>query len=163
MSLFEHDDYQWRETYFVLFEESRRPMTDALVQAVDKEGEGFHVSDVRSDANGRVDSLTIRSPDDYAAMDISYVSGEEVTEQVAELSKEFAGALGSDEEKSALSRLARCTARLDVYHFEQTVRSDLTNDEDSELMDPGALLTILERLAHLCDGVVVDPQSGILL
>ena len=74
MSLFENEQYQWRETYFVLFEASQRPKTDALVKAIDQAGEGFQVSDPRSDEHQLIESLTIRSPDDYAAMDISYLS-----------------------------------------------------------------------------------------
>jgi hypothetical protein len=160
MSLFENEQYQWRETYFVLFEEARRPSAPSLVEALDKTGEGLQVSEVRADSHGLVESLTIRSPDDYAAMDITYVSGEEVTDQVAELTEEYMGA--GETEKSVLARLAKCSARLDVYHFEQRVAPAGEDDEGDELMDPGALLTILDRLATLCDGVVIDPQSGIL-
>jgi len=130
---------------------------------LDRSGERLQVSDVRADSQGRVESLTIRSPDDYSAMDITYVSGEEVTEQVAELSQELSGAGDSVARRSLLARLSKCSGRLDVYHFEQTVGPGSDDEEDADLMDPGALLTILERLANLCDGVVIDPQSGILL
>ena len=162
MSLFENDQFQWRETYFVMFTEARRPSNDALVTALNQLGKGFRISDVISDENGLFESLTVQSPDDYAAMDISYVSGEEVTEQVAELATELQGTTESEEEASMLQRLPDCTARLDVYHFEQTVELG-ADDEGAELMDPGALLTILQCLARLCDGVVIDPQTGILL
>ena len=105
----------------------------------------------------------MRSPDDYAAMDISYVSGEEVTEQVTELANELRETGNSNVEKALLSRLSKCSGRLDIYHFEQTVGLEMDQDDETELMDPGALLTILERLASLCHGVVIDPQTGILL
>ena len=163
MSLFENDQYQWRETYFVLFDEARRPQAVSLVKVLDKAGKGLQVSDVRQDAQGLIESLTVRSPDDYAAMDISYVSGEEVTEQVAELADELQEAGNSDAEKALLSQLLKCSGRLDIYHFEQTVGLETDEDDGAELMDPGALLTILEHLAKLCSGVVIDPQTGILL
>ena len=34
MSLFENDEYRWRETYFVLFHEENRPSADAIVAAL---------------------------------------------------------------------------------------------------------------------------------
>jgi hypothetical protein len=163
MSLFENDQYQWRETYFVLFEEARRPRAETLVEALDRSGGGLQLGEVRADGQGLVESLTIRSPDDYSAMDISYVSGDEVIDQVAELAEELKGAGDSDAERTLLARLAKCSGRLDVYHFEQTVGHGSEDDDGDDLMDPGALLTILDRLATLCDGVVIDPQSGILL
>jgi hypothetical protein len=163
MSLFENDQYQWRETYFVLFDRARRPDAQALAAALEQAGKELEISNVRHDPDGRIESLTVCSPDDYAAMDISYVTGEEVTEQVADLIDELQTTQNSPVEKALLSRLMQCTGRLDVYHFEQTVSNEVETDDATELMDPGALLTILEQLARLCDGVVIDPQTGILL
>ena len=60
-----------------------------------------------------------------------------------------------------LERLPECSARLDIYHFERTVYPEA--DDEDDLMDPGALLSVLQRLAELCEGIPVDPQSGILL
>lgn len=34
MSLFENDEYRWRETYFVLFEEENRPLAKDVQQAL---------------------------------------------------------------------------------------------------------------------------------
>lgn len=164
MSLFENEEYQWRETYFVLFDEARRPKAVSLVKTLEKAGKCLEVSNVREDADGLIESLTVRSPDDYAAMDISYVSGDEVVEQVAELADELQGMGDSPAQQTLLSRLCNCSGRLDIYHFEQTVGAEVEQqDDETELMDPGALLTILDHLATLCSGVVIDPQTGILL
>ena len=81
MSLFENDQYRWRETYFVLFEEKQRPQAKAVQESLSKLGERFRISDVRADSKGRIESLTLLCPYDYAAMDISYVAGEDVLEQ----------------------------------------------------------------------------------
>jgi hypothetical protein len=121
------------------------------------------VSEVQTDRRGLIESLTVRSPDDYSAMDITYVSGDEVTDQAVELAQELTSTGEAGSKQALLARLAKCSARLDVYHFEQTVGPETDDEDDADLMDPGALLTILERLARLCDGLVIDPQSGILL
>ena len=162
MSLFENEQYQWRETCFVLFEASHRPQADDLVGVLMDLGKGVEVSDVRADADGFFESLTIVSHDDYAAMDISYVAGEEVQEQVEELAKELSPLIESADEKRALAMLPECSARLDVYHFERNVQSAAAGAEEPDLMDPGALLSVMERLANLCEGVAVDPQAGFL-
>ena len=54
------------------------------------------------DAQGRLESLTLTSPDDFAAMDISYVTGEEVVEQVEELSRKLMRATLTAEEREKL-------------------------------------------------------------
>ena len=40
MSLFENDEYRWRETYFVLIEEGNRPSGKALQDALVELGPG---------------------------------------------------------------------------------------------------------------------------
>ena len=82
MSLFGNDEFQWRETYFVLFREADRPSADDVVGGLTADDRRFRVSDVRKDDAGRLESLTLMSPDDFAGMDISFVTGEEVIEQV---------------------------------------------------------------------------------
>lgn len=161
MSLFEDDRYAWRETYFVLFPESTRPTAKQVEAALRKVGDEIEISNLRADQDGRLEMLTLTSPDDYAAMDISYVSGEEVREQVVELTTEMQDGPLTAEEKQKLKRLRDCDARFDVYHFEQVVidAPRLEGDEE-EFLDPGALLIVLDHLAEACQGVGVDPQSG---
>lgn len=163
MSLFENDQYQWRETYFVLFEAAHRPSARKVQKALHGLGKRFQISEVCGDESGRFESLTLVSPDDYAAMDVSCVFGEEVTEQLSDLTKDLARNAETEEEKSLLSRLPKCTGRLDVFHFEQHVTDSAEDDERGEFMDPGALLIVLQQLAKLCHGVAVDPQTGTLL
>ena len=93
MSLFENDEFRWRDTYFVLFHEKDRPSADATLQSLQTLGPRYQVQDVRYDEEGRLESLTLLSPDDFAAMDISYISGEEVEEQVQSLSSEMGVAI----------------------------------------------------------------------
>ena len=85
MSLFENDLYQWRETYFVLFPEKSRPQAAAVAAALRRQDPHYEVTEVVADDDGLLESLTLRSPEDSSAMDITFVTGEEVTEQREEL------------------------------------------------------------------------------
>jgi hypothetical protein len=162
MSLFENDFYRWRETYFVLFEERNRPQPKLLEKTLRDLNPRYRIEGQRADDAGGFESLTLYSPDDYAAMDITYTAGEEVREQVQELLKEFRAAPGDKEEQEKLKKLTLCDARFDVYHFEELVPGGGEEDEE-EFLDPGSLLIVLERLARACKGVGVDPQSGVLI
>ncbi len=159
MSLFENDRYRWRETYFVLFQSKNRPTVQQVQSALKKLGNRFEVADLQTDESNQLKSLTLLSPLDYAAMDVTYLSGDEVVEQVSELKAEMKAMTLTPEERVKLDHLTNCDARFDVYHFEQLV----DEDEDDEILDPGGLLIVLECLAGLCDGVCVDPQTGGLL
>jgi hypothetical protein len=160
MSLFENANYQWRETYLVLFESTRRPTAERVKTALEELGRQYEIFNVRSDEGGLFDSLTLVSPDDYAAMDVSYVSGEEVTEQTKELINELKQTAATATEINDLKRITGLDARFDIYHFEEIVTGD---EEDDEFMDPGCLLQVIEELTRLVDGVGLDPASGALL
>jgi hypothetical protein len=162
MSLFANGDYRWRETYFVLFNQSKRPSSEQLKRALRELGPSYQISDESQGEDGNLESMTVVSPYDFAAMDISYVSGEDVTEQIAELNAELSGEQLTPAERDKLDRLSRCDARFDIYHFERVVGDDSLDDPD-EYMDPGSLLVVLERLVRLCDGISVDPQTGSLM
>ncbi|MCA9267310.1 MAG: hypothetical protein KDA41_02515 [Planctomycetales bacterium] len=163
MSLFENDEYRWRETYFVLLHEEKRPPAEAVVAALRKVNEGYQVQNVRQDDAGRFESLTLYSPDDYAAMDITYVTGDDVAEHTIEIVEQMLPLVAKDE-RAKLKSLPEYSARLDVYHFEQLVFEGPADDDDmDDFMDPGSLLIVLETLARLTKGVGVDQESGTLI
>jgi hypothetical protein len=164
MSLFANEQYRWRETYFVLFKEARRPTVADLKKMLHGLGAGHQVADISVDDEGNLESLTVVSPADFSGMDITYVTGEEVREQVGEITADLRGASLTKEEKAKLKRLADCDARFDVYHFGR-ISDDDTDDspDEDEFVDPGSLLLVLGRLARLCDGVAFDPQAGTVL
>lgn len=163
MSLFENDQYRWRETYFVLFDARNRPTADATVQTLQQFNERYQIRDIRQDDQGRLESLTIISPDDYAAMDLTFVTGEEVREHTVELVEEMSPLVATDEQ-TKLKKLPEFDARLDIFHFEQLVWESPGDDEEmDEFMDPGSLLIVLEQLARLTKGVGVDQESGTLI
>lgn len=162
MSLFENEEYRWRDTYFVLFQSQHRPTAGGTLQALEALGSRFQVQETRCDEEGRFESLSLVSPDDFSAMDISFVCGDEVEEQVATLLNEGKPQQMSKEEQHKWKHLPGCDARFDIYHFERIVLSE-DDDEDEGFLDPGGLLIVLECLAKLCHGVSIDPQAGTVL
>ncbi|MGD9721626.1 MAG: hypothetical protein AB7O59_05940 [Pirellulales bacterium] len=162
MSTFERDEYKWRETYFVLFDSARRPSLKKVERVLRNLNDRFELSNAMADEDGRFESITVMSPDDYAALDISYETGEEVVEQGALLRQELKSSAADDDERTKVERLPKCDARFDLLHFEQ-VTDDEPQDEMDEILDPSALLIVLDALVELTDGVGVDPASGTLL
>jgi hypothetical protein len=161
MSLFASDQYRWRETYSVLFREADRPSAGQLRKALEGLGEGNRVTDITTGPDGQVEAMTVLAPADFAGMDLSYVSGEEVREQIEALKAERKRKSLSKKEQAKLQRLSECDARFDIFHFQQVVGDDA--DDEDEYMDPGSLITVLKCLAQLCHGVGIDPQTGDLM
>ena len=160
MSLFENDQYRWRETFFVLFKETNRPTVETTLESLRSLGGGYELAATHPNEGGQFESLTLVSAADYSGMDISYVSGEEVQEQIQELRQELDVGDLTEEEQLRFDRLTEFTARFDVFHFERLVPG---TDDEEEVMDPGSLLLVLENLASVVEGVGVDPQSGTLV
>jgi hypothetical protein len=106
--------------------------------------------------------VTVLAPDDFAALDICYVEGEEVTELVDGLADELQSMETGPEDRARIKRIRKCNARFDVLHFEQLTDVE-DEDELEEMLDPSALLVVIEALVELTDGIAVDPQSGALL
>lgn len=162
MSLFADGRYQWRETYFVLFDRQHRPLGTDVKKALADLAPKVEITDLQSEPEGRLESMTILAHADAAGMDVTYVEGDEVREQVAELKKEWKGQSFSQAEKTKVDHALRATARLDVYHFEE-LGDDFLDEEEEDHLDPAALLTVLSKLARLCHGVAIDPQTGTVL
>jgi hypothetical protein len=162
MSTFEREEYKWRETYFVLFDSARRPALSRVERMLGELSGRFQLSNATADEDGRFESITVISPDDYAALDISYEAGEEVAEQVAQLEDELKSSTLDAEDRAKLARLKSFDARFDLLHFEQTTGEE-TEDEMDEMLDPSLLLIVLDAVVELTGGVGVDPQSGTLL
>ena len=164
MSLFENCQYRWRETYFVQFPSRNRPTLEKVRQALSMVGDRLELTGMAGDKQGRFESLTILAPDDFAALDISYISGPEVLEQGAELAGELAAAGCRAGDQVSLGQLREYDARFDVLHFERVGDIEDAEEEGSEgMLDPSALLLVLDALAELTGGIAVDPQTGTML
>jgi hypothetical protein len=162
MSTFEREEYKWRETYFVFFEASKRPTMKKVERVLRNLNDRFELVNPRADEDGRFESITVMAPDDYAALDISFEAGEEVLEQGASLYEELRSSVSEEDERSRLELLPKLDARFDLLHFEQ-MPADTSDDEADEMLDPSALLIVLDALVELTGGVGVDPASATLL
>ncbi len=165
MSMFEDRHYRWRETYFVLFRSSRRPTLKMVQQTLSALNDHYRLTNPTADEQSRFESITLHSPDDFAALDICYTSGTEVLEAGAELVEEMQPAAREMGTTDALSQIAQCDARFDILHFEQVSELDDEEDDDEldDVLDPSSLLLVLAALVKVTDGIAVDPQSATIL
>ncbi len=161
MSTFEDHNYRWRETYFVLFDLKKRPKLQTVAKTIQALNNRYELRNLSADDHERIESLTIISPEDYAALDICFTSGDEVREQVVALVADLKKSAGDAGSQISEEELLSYNGRFDVLHFERI--AEMSEDEDDELLDPSALLIVLETLAKLTGGVAVDPQSGTIL
>jgi hypothetical protein len=157
VSLFSDSRYEYRDTYFVFLEKKDRPTANAIKACLSELGSKYQTAQM-SAKNDVFESTTVISPYDFSAMDIAYVQGEEVTNQIGELMDEFKTMTLTGDDSRKLQKVQKCNARFDVFHFEQ-----VDVDSEDEFLDPGGLLLVLERLARLCRGVILDPQSQTLM
>lgn len=158
MSLFEDNRFVYRDTFFVYFQHPHRPTADEVAQVLKKLGDKYEFSSLKS-TDGKFESISVHSPQDYSAMDITCIIGEEVREQIKDMMNEFKTMTLTGEDREKLSLFEKCDSRLDVYHFEEVSEAE----EEDEVLDPGGLLLVMGKLARLCHGVGLDPQSQTLL
>jgi len=104
MSLFENSMYQWRETYFVLFSADCRPSVAAVQKTLSALDSRYVLEGVRSVEQGDFESCTLFAPHDFSAMDITFIDGPEVLEQIAELMVTVAIAMAFAHQKGFVHR-----------------------------------------------------------
>ena len=150
MSLFEDSRYQYRDTFFVFFDRQKRPTTEQIVAALESMGDRYQIANVHQTDSG-FESLSVISPYDCSAMDIVYEEGDEVMLQVQDLMDEFRSITLSADDAAKLGRVQSANARFDIY------------ESGDDLLDPGGLLIVMQKLGELVDGVGLDPQSQSLL
>ncbi|MEM6329563.1 MAG: hypothetical protein AAF790_04875 [Planctomycetota bacterium] len=158
------DALAWRETYFVLFQRDHRPTLTQVEGAIMDAGGGLQIENLAADDDGLFQSVLIQAPEDNAALEISFEAGDAVVEQSTELAK----MLGKQLEGDQLARLVRADARMDIMHFERVQEAGYDDDPDAdsmavEALDPATLITVVEALANLTDGLPIDPAAGELL
>lgn len=160
MSSFEREGYEWRETYFVFFDRARRPPLKQIEKLLHKLGKQFKLEGASADEGGHFEAISLVSESDFSAVDIAYEEGEEVREQAAALAREFKPSQLDEDERKKLARLPKLDARFDLLHFEHLAAEGPTGDEDDDMLDPSALLLVLDAVVDLTDGIGVDPASG---
>ncbi|MGD9635479.1 MAG: hypothetical protein AB7G28_12030 [Pirellulales bacterium] len=157
------DQLEWRDTYFILFQQSTRPTLTQVEAALSGAGRNLTLENLEADEDGMFESVLVQAPDDHSALEISYETGDAVVEQSAALAKQLKSEASADQ----LKKLLRADARLDVMHFERVSGGDdFGDDADEEFgepVDPASLLNVVEALAKLTKGLPIDPASGAIL
>ncbi len=162
MSLFEDGRYRWRETYFVQFPAKNRPALEKVRQALSVVGDQLDIVSADADEEGLFEAMTILAGDDFAAIDVSFLAGEEVLDQAHQLADEMT-ACGCEEDVSdQIRKIRRFDGRFDVLHFEQMTEAE-NQEEPDGMLNPSTLLLVLDCLAQLTDGLAIDPQTGTLV
>jgi len=159
----EGDQLEWRDTYFILFQQSGRPTLTQVEAAITDSTRHITLENLEADEDGMFESLLVQAPDDHSALEISYETGDAVIEQSAALAKQLRGEATPDQ----LKKLLRADARLDVMHFERVNAEESFDEDDEEFggdaVDPSSLLNVVEALAKLTKGLPIDPASGAIL
>jgi hypothetical protein len=115
----ERDDLLWLETYFILFPNERRPTLAQVEHALAEANPHLLLQNLAADDDGRFASLLVQSPEDHAAVEVSYETGESVIEQNLEWAKQLQKQLTPKQ----LQAIVAADARLDVAHFERVQSS----------------------------------------
>jgi hypothetical protein len=159
------DQLEWRDTYFILFGQSDRPTLTQVEAAITEASRRLKLENLEADEDGMFESVLVQAPQDNAALEISYETGDAVIQQSADLAKQLKGELKGKQ----LQRMLKADARLDVMLFER-IRGDAwggdeENEDDWETggLDPASLLNVVEALAKLTGGLPIDPASGAIL
>jgi len=165
MSMFQDSNYHWRETCFVYFSRENRPTLQKVIKTLRTVGPQYQVMNAQADQAGLFESITVIAPDAFSAMDICYLDGPEIVEEVEKQVKDLSASDLTAEERKQLARLKTCNARLDVFHFERLMDDDEDDesDEPGDFFDPSALIIVLEAFCKLTRGIAIDPQSGTFL
>jgi hypothetical protein len=163
MTVENDEQLEWRDTYFVLFQQSDRPTLTQVEAAITESSKKLKLENLEADEDGMFESVLVQAPLDNAAVEISYERGEGVTEQSIELAKQ----MKEDLSPKQLKHMLKADARLDILLFEK-VRDELAEaDEDdeewNESVDPSSLLNVVGALAKLTGGLPIDPASGAVL
>jgi len=153
MSLFENSLYEYCDTFFVFLQQENAPTVKVMEASLRELGPRYVIENIK-EADGKFISATVRSPADFSGMDLTFVAGEEVADQMKTLGEDLRNMTLHGGDQDSLKKMLKATARYDVFHFEE----QNANNED-EFLDPGGLLLVLQRIAATCDGISYDPQS----
>ncbi|MCH8921693.1 MAG: hypothetical protein IIA67_00940, partial [Planctomycetes bacterium] len=84
-------------------------------------GDRFEIENLMGDAEGNFEAVTLRSPEDYSAIDVSYVCGEEIVEENKRIAEELGPLSADEQEREKAGRLLK----LDQVEHDQPVAGGL--------------------------------------
>lgn len=162
-------DLAWRETYLVLFQAEMRPTLTQVEAAIGNAGRRLRMDKLKADEEGFFRTVLVQAPEDNAVLDIRYESGVAVSERALTLADQLRDVLDNEQ----MSRLVQADAWLEVMHFEKLAEVGFEDEfggeePDDDMMvpdglDPATLITVVQTLAHLTNGLTIDPEAGDVL
>lgn len=159
-------DLAWRETYVVLFESVARPTLTQVEATIGDANRRLKMENLKADDDGLFQSVLVQAEEDNAALDIRYEEGPAVSDRVITLADQLRDELNEGQ----MAQLLQADAWLEVMHFEKVESAgefDEAEPEEDFLgpggLDPATLITVVEAIAHLTDGLPVNPTAGELL
>jgi len=160
----DEDQLEWRDTYFILFQQSERPTLTQVEAAITETSRRLKLENLEADEDGMFESVLVQAPQDNAALEISYETGDAVVAQSVDLAKQ----LKDDIDVKQLKRMLKADARLDVMFFERVRGDEYSDGDDDEeweggTLDPSSLLKVVDALTKLTHGLSIDPASGAIL
>src|SRR3989304_4462233 len=72
----EDDQLGWRDTYFILFQQSGRPTLTQVEAAISDATRHVTLQNLEADEDGMFESLLVNAPDAPSALEISYETGD---------------------------------------------------------------------------------------
>src|SRR5690242_17302992 len=138
------DQLEWRDTYFVLFQQADRPTLTQVEAAITESSKRLKLENLEADEDGMFESVLVQVPQDNVALEISYERGDAVVQQSSELAKQ----LKDDLDSKQLKKMLKSDARFDVMLFER-IRADAVDSSDdddweADSLDPSSLLGVVE-------------------
>jgi hypothetical protein len=159
------DQLEWRDTYFILFKRSHRPTVTQVEASIGGASRQLRLEHLEADDDGMFESVLVQAPQDNAALEIRYETGDAVIEQSTELARQ----LKDEVDAKQLQRMLKADARLDVMLFERVSGGTWSDPDENEddweggSLDPSSLLNVVQALSKLTHGVAIDPASGAIM
>ena len=118
----------------MLFDVHKRPKLQIVAKTIQALNHRYELKNMSADDHERIESLTIISPEDYAALDICFTSGDEVREQAVSLVADLKKSAGDTGTEIPEAKLLSYNGRFDVLHFERI--DEMSDEEEDEMLDP---------------------------
>ena len=136
MSTFEDDRYQWRETYFVLFDPEKRPKMESIRTGLQSVFGSLHIRGSQEDELGQLEMLSVASYEDFAAIDMVYREGDQVIAEMQAILEELVNLTSTKQNRLKIMKAGKCSAKLDVMHFEQMIPIDISRGKSKTIWFP---------------------------
>ena len=112
MSLFADGRYQWRETYFVLFESKHRPLAADVKRVLGELGPRIEIHEMAASDHGKLESMTVLSHADAAGIIFSKLAHASLDVTIAAAKNGHLQARMRSRKRTARPCRARCPVQI---------------------------------------------------